>query len=93
MTRTKDSVKVIEGALSLGFTLPEAVSRALGTSLGDFARQNDVRATEVSMCLNAYHQRTYPNIRDAICEALGIPREYLDRLIEAEAAKRAEVAV
>lgn len=84
MSVTAEKIKQIEGLIGFGSTLPEAVSKALGSTLTEFALRYGWRHSEVSMCLNGYHQRTYPEIRDAICAELEIPREYLDRLIDAQ---------
>jgi len=83
-----EKIKVIEAALAIGFSLSEAIQRALGRSLTAFASAHGFRQNEVSMCLAAYEGRVYPQIRDAICSDLEIPREYLDRLIADEARRR-----
>lgn len=82
MARGANKIKVIEGALALGFDLTEAVGRALGGTLTAFAEQRGYTKQALTMCLRAYDGRTYSDIRDAICAELGIPREYLDRLID-----------
>ena len=89
MPPTTEKIKLIEAALSLGFSLSEAVQKALGGSLSDFAERHGARQTEVSMCLLGYHQRVYPEIRDALCTELEIKREELDRLIDDERQRRA----
>lgn len=88
MPRGTEAIKVVEGALALGFSISEAVQRALGTTLTAFAGER-FAVQEVSMCLRNYGGRVYPEIRDALSETLDIPREYLDRLIEEQAAKTA----
>lgn len=90
MPREQDPIKVIETALSLGFSLSEAVQRALGTTLTQFAAGRPFSVQSVSMCLSAYEGRVYGEIRDAICDALDIPREYLDRLIDSQRPSVAE---
>jgi len=92
MAHNKDSIKVIEGALALGFRVSEAVQRALGTTLTDFAGRHAFTRQSVTMCLMAYEGRTYSEIRDAICAELEIPREYLDRLIDSQRATADEPA-
>lgn len=85
-----EAVKVIDGALSLGFSLSEAVQRALGRSLSSFCEGRSFSPQSLSMCLTAYEGRVYPEIRDAICAELDIPREYLDARIDDQARRRAE---
>lgn len=82
MATSREKIKTLEGALALGFDLTMAIQRALGTSLTAFANEHGYSVPAVSMCLRGYSGRVYPDIRDAICETLDIPREYLDRLID-----------
>lgn len=81
MARESEAIKTIEGALGLGFSVSEAVQRALDCSLSAFARRHEVRRVEVSMCLNAHEGRVYPEIRDFLASDLDVPREYVDGLI------------
>ena len=82
MARGTEAVKVIEGALTLGFSLSEAIQRALSGSLSSFAFGKPYSVQSVSMCLAFYEGRIYSQIREDLCAALDLPREYLDRLIE-----------
>lgn len=84
MTNDNIKIKQIEGLTDLGLTVSEAVTRALDCSLTEFADRHGFKQPEVSMCLNAYHQRGYPFIRDAICAELGVEREWLDNLIDTQ---------
>lgn len=86
MHDTRDAVKLIEASLALGFSLSEAVQRALGRSLSEFARERGHSRSAVSMCLTHYQQRVFGNVRDDLADELSVPREYLDRLIEQQAA-------
>lgn len=85
MADTKQNVKLIEGALALGFSPSEAITRAMGVSLSEFARQTGHTAAAVSMCFNFYNGRVFGGIRDLVAERLGVPREYIDRVIESQA--------
>jgi hypothetical protein len=80
---------VVEGALALGFSLAEAIQRALSTTITRFAQERGYRQVEVSMCLNAYEGRVYAIIRDDIAAALGVSRERVDGWIEAQSARNA----
>ena len=82
MRHTNDAIKLIEGSLALGFSLSEAVQRALGGSLADFARESGHSRSAVSMCLSFYDGRVFATVREDLASALGVPREYLDRIIE-----------
>jgi hypothetical protein len=82
MRETRDTVKLIEASLVLGYTLSEAVQRALGHSLSEFARERGHSRSAVSMCLTNYNGRVFANVRDDLALSLAIPREYLDRLID-----------
>jgi hypothetical protein len=84
MTQTSEKRKLLEGLVALGLSLSEAVARTLACSLSEFARRHGFRHTEVSMCLLAYHQRIYPEIRDAIAVELDMTRDEIDALIEAQ---------
>jgi hypothetical protein len=84
MGATHEKIKQIEGLMAFGLSVSHAVFKALGCTRGEFAERHGVAPPEVSMCLLGYHQRTYPQIRDAICAELDIPREYLDRLIDTQ---------
>lgn len=81
MVAHSDASKTIREALRLGFSLSDAVQRALNRPLSEFAAQHGFRKSEVSMCLLGYHQRAYPNIRDAICNEIRISRQFLDAQI------------
>lgn len=90
MPSGQENIKTIEAALTLGFTVSEAVQRALGCPLAEFARRHAVRRVEVSMCLNAHEGRVYPEIRQHLADDLGVPREYIDGLIDRQRKERAE---
>jgi hypothetical protein len=90
MAQTKESIKVIEAALAIGFKLSEAVQRALGAPLAEFASRHGFTPQAVTMCLGAYQGRVYSDIRDALCADLEIPREYIDRLLSSQAQAAAE---
>ncbi|MCG8468414.1 MAG: hypothetical protein MJB57_09445 [Gemmatimonadetes bacterium] len=90
MSDRKRAIKVISGSLELGYSLSEAVQRALGSTLTDFAARNDFRQEEVSMCLLGYPQRVYPRIRDALCSELHVSRAFLDEKIAEQAARRGD---
>lgn len=84
MPAESPKINQIKGLVSHGLTVSEAVQKALDISLSEFARQHGFRSGEVSMCLLGYHQRTYPEIREAIAAALDVPREFIDQLIDDE---------
>lgn len=89
MPATDAVVKRIRALVGLGLTTSEAFQKALGRTLVQFAEEYGHRASEVSMCLNAYPGRIYTAIRDDLARDLGVPRDEIDRLIdgaEAEAA-------
>jgi hypothetical protein len=88
MPHGTEAVKVIDGALALGFSLSEAVQRALGRTLTAFAADKPYSVQSVSMCLAAYEGRVYPEIRDDLCAELEIPREYIDGRIADVSARR-----
>lgn len=83
------NAQLIEGALALGFTLSEAVQRALGRSLSEFAEAHGHRQSEVSMCLGGYPGRIYAQVRDDLCAELSIERATLDRWIAERTASAA----
>lgn len=91
MADTRETVKLIEASLALGYSLSETVQRALGRSLSEFGRERGHSRSAVSMCLTNYQGRVFGNVRDDFAEALDIPREYLDRLIEQEAGRAEKV--
>ena len=76
------AVKRLEAALELGFSVSEAVQKALGRSLTQWAEEHGHRQSEVSMCLGGYPGRIYGAIRDDLAAELGIDRGDLDRLID-----------
>ena len=82
MPHEGEAVKRIEAAMSLGFSVSEAVQKALGRHLSQFAEEHGHRQSEVSMCLGGYPGRTYGTIRDDLSGALGIERAELDALID-----------
>lgn len=84
MADASEVVARLEAAMGLGFTLSEAVQKALGRSLTAWAEDHGHRQNEVTMCLRAYHQRTYSAIRDELARDLGITREEIDRLIDGQ---------
>ena len=86
MPETHEKIKQIDALTDLGLDVSEAVQRALGVSLSEFGRRQGFSSAEITMCLRGYHQRVYPEIRDAICAELDLPREYLDRLIDGQSA-------
>lgn len=88
MRRTPEAVKVIQGALALGFSLSEALQRVLGCSLSAFGAENGFSPSEVSMCVRFYEGRVYPEIREKLAERLATSRETIDELIESAAAGR-----
>lgn len=91
MADASDQLGRLESALALGFSLSEAVQKLLG-SLTAWAEAKGHRGNEVSMCLLAYHQRTYSAIRDDLAKDLGITREDLDRLIDGQKPDTTETA-
>lgn len=88
MPHANDPVKVIETALALGFSLPEAFQRALGQSLSEWGSERGFGKTAISMCLNGYHGRVYPEIRDAFADAFGVGRDRVDTWIAEWAERR-----
>ena len=56
---------------------------ALGFTVAGWARARGFHETQVWMCISG--KRPYPEIRDALAEALGKPRAVIDALIESEA--------
>ena len=92
MRSDRGASKTIETAFALGFSLPDAIQRALERPLTEFGLERGFRKSEVSMCLNGYHQRVYPEIRDALCDELSIDREFLDAKIDEQAARAAATA-
>jgi hypothetical protein len=94
MATGTEAIKIIEGALALGFSLSEALQRALGiSSWASLASEKPYSPQSVSMCLNAYEGRVYPEIRNDICSALEISREYLDALIARQSTDEAKEGV
>jgi hypothetical protein len=83
-----DPVKVIDSALELGFSLPEAIGRATGCSVAQLAASLGFSRSEASMCLNGYPSRILPAFRDAVAAKLSVDREVVDRWIERWAASR-----
>lgn len=86
MAISVDRVKVVDGALALGFSLGEAVQRALGKSLTAWGEAHGFSSSEVSMCLRYYERRVYGLIRDALAADLGTNRARVDTWIEEHAA-------
>lgn len=86
MPQGPEAVKLVEGALALGFSLSEAIQRALGCSLSAFAADIGVGRSEVSMCLNKYEGRIYEQIREALAQRLGVDRSQVDAWIDGEPA-------
>lgn len=84
MPESTDTVKLIEGSLALGFSLSEAIQRALGQSLSQFGRERGHGRSAVSMCLTFYGGRTFGNVRDDLAETLGVSREQIDNWIESQ---------
>lgn len=82
MPNASESVRIIETALALGFTPSDAILRALDTTTGELAGELGQKGSAVSMCLNYYKQQTYGPIRDGVAQRLGVPREYIDGVIE-----------
>lgn len=76
-------IKQVEGLIAHGLEVSEALNTVLGGSTA-FAKRNGFRQEEVTMCFRAYHQRTYPDIRDAAARELEAERQWLDRLIDAQ---------
>lgn len=89
MPQGNDAVKVVETALDLGFSLPEAIQRALGRTLADWGAERGFRPSEISMCFHGYTGRVLPRLRDAAAEDLGVPRATVDAWIERWAKQRA----
>lgn len=89
MGASESVVKRIQAMVDLGLTTSEAFQKVLGRSLSAFAEAHGHRASEVSMCLNAYPGRVYAAVRDDLAADLGIPREEIDRLIDGEKAEAA----
>lgn len=83
-----EPVKVLLGALALGFSISEAFQRALGMKLAVWGRQHGFSPQEMWMCVNFYEGRVYPAIRDALSGALETTREKIDDLIESAAAQK-----
>lgn len=84
MPRNDEVVKRLEAARELGFGLPEAVMKMIGTTLTAWAESHGHRQSEVSMCLGGYPGRPYASIRDDLAQDLGIERTDLDRLIDGD---------
>lgn len=89
MSQGNDAVKIVEGALELGFSLPEAIQRALGRTLSDWAAERGFHRSEVSMCFLGYKGRIQPKVRNAAAEDLGVSRATVDAWIERAARERA----
>lgn len=87
MPKRPNAVNVVEGALDLGFSLTEAVQRALGSSISAFAAKYGHRQSEVSMCLLGYEGRVYPEIRNDLAAELDVSREAIDRWIATTSGK------
>lgn len=88
MPRGRKAVKLIEAALEMGFPLTDAVARALGCSLTEFAGDR-FTVQAVSMCLRSYENRVYPEIRDALAESLDVTRSFIDDIIERARSRQA----
>lgn len=92
MPATANRVKLIDGALALGFSLAEAVQRALNESLSAWGARHGFTPSEVSMCLRFYERRVYSPVREALALDLGTERSRVDQWIEEHAASLMEVA-
>lgn len=84
MSHLMNRVNLVGGALALGFTLSEAVQRAIGEPLAAWAGRHGFTPQAVSMCLRFYEGRVYPEIRDRLAETLGAERATVDGWIEAQ---------
>lgn len=89
MAETNPKVQQVEALIAAGLSVSEALNRVLGGSTA-FADRNGFRQPEVTMCFRAYHQRTYPEIRDAAARELDATREWIDGLIDNQKAEPAE---
>ncbi len=87
MPGERNPVKVVEGALALGFTLSEAMQRALGRTLSAFGQEFGHSPSEVSMCVRRYEGRIYPDIRESFARALRVDRAKVDEWIDAQVAE------
>src|SRR5690606_38054202 len=82
MSPSADSVKKVENALSLGFSLAEALQLVLARPLSAFGAEYGHSPSEVSMCIRFYDGRVYDGIRTNLSRATGVPRELIDAWIE-----------
>lgn len=84
MPHLMNRVNLVGGALALGFTLSEAVQRAIGEPLATWGSRFGFTPQAVSMCLRFYEGRVYPDIRDRLAETLGTERSTVDGWIESQ---------
>lgn len=82
MATGSEAIRVIEGAIALGFTPADALLRAMDATVGDLAGEWGDKTSAVSMCLNFYQGRVFGPVRDKVAARLGLPREYVDGVIE-----------
>lgn len=76
------AVQRVEELCVRGLTLSEAVRVELDQSLSSFGREIGRTGNEVSMMLNGYPGRVYPEVRRALAKKMGMPVSELSRLIE-----------
>ena len=82
----------IKVLLATGIPLPLAVKASLGISIQDFAAKHAVPAAWVSNVINGSTPYPLERVRVALAEELGVEREWLDPLLDAQREEKATVA-
>lgn len=74
----------IKVLVAMGVPLPMAIKAALGVSVREFAAKHDLQETVVSGLING--STPYPGERGraALASELGVEREWLDSLLDAQ---------
>lgn len=72
--------------MATGVAFPDAVKAALGRSIRDFARGHEPPLQEnvISALINGSTPYKYERERQALADALGVEREWLDLQIDAQ---------
>jgi hypothetical protein len=77
---------MIKVLVAAGATAPEAIRIALGRTFADFAHDHTFHRPAVSQCINGVFR--HDRIRAALTMELGVEREWLDALLDAEMERR-----
>jgi plasmid maintenance system antidote protein VapI len=82
MEKPSTKAHAVESAMSLGFSFSAAVQAVVGCTVTALAEEFEVPQPSLSMCLNAYEGRVYPELRDKLARKLGTTREQVDAWLE-----------